>query len=143
MANFYGTFRTNYFHVKDETKFRDLMTHVTGTEDSVDFWEKKDGDGSTMFAFGAYGTIPGIESLDEDGDTDVDYEGFLDALRDCVADGDAIIMTEVGNEKLRYVSGIATVITSSDIEVLNLMDVAVKKARDMLGDTQWKTQCEY
>lgn len=33
MANYCCTIRTNYFHVKDETKFRSLMEQVYGSED--------------------------------------------------------------------------------------------------------------
>ena len=35
MANYYGTVRTNYFHVKDEEQFRALMAKTAGDEDGL------------------------------------------------------------------------------------------------------------
>lgn len=68
MANYCCTIRTNYFHVKDETKFRSLMEQVYGSEDTIEVWEKRDDGGSTMFGFGCYGGIAGIRDTDEDDD---------------------------------------------------------------------------
>ena len=41
MANYSCVIRTNYFHVKDEEKFKDLMGHAVGNADSVMLWEEK------------------------------------------------------------------------------------------------------
>ena len=108
MANYCCTIRTNYFHVKDEDKFRDLMSRVYGCEDSIHLWEEKDSDGKAVFGFGVYGGIAGLRNAQEDEDDDVDessYDEFIDGLQSCVADNDAIIIMEAGNEKMRYVVG--------------------------------------
>ena len=47
MANYECVIRTNYFHVKDEDQFRALMDVVSA--DSLEFWEKKDENGSPVF----------------------------------------------------------------------------------------------
>lgn len=42
MANYLCSVRTNYFHVKDEDEFRELMSRVYGSEDNIDLWQKTD-----------------------------------------------------------------------------------------------------
>lgn len=59
MANYCCTIRTNYFHVKDPEKFRELMDKVYG-EFEVEVWERNDENGNPMFAFGSYGGIGGV-----------------------------------------------------------------------------------
>lgn len=146
MANYCCAIRTNYFHVKDEEKFRDLMSRVYGSEDSVDLWEEKDLDGKPVFGFGVYGGIAGLRNAQEDEDDDASessYDEFIDGLQACVADDDAIIIMEAGNEKLRYVIGSATIITSEDYSHIDVMGAAVYRAAKMLGNMEWQTKCSY
>ena len=149
MANYYSTVRTNYFHVNDEEKFRNVMRRVYGCEDTVELWEEKDKDGKTVFGFGAYGGISGLQTAPKDEGEDpyylddVSYDDFLDALQECVADNDAIIILESGSEKMRYVVGAATVITSKESQYLNITDLAVEAASKMLQNPNWKTVCDY
>lgn len=146
MANYCCTIRTNYFHVKDEEKFRVLMNRVYGSEDTIELWEEKDKAGNTVFGFGTYGGISGVKNAKEDYDEDVDetaYDEFIDGLQECVADDDAIIILESGNEKLRYVIGSATIITSKDYKYLDIAAVASQEAAEMLGRPNWRTRCEY
>ena len=151
MANYYSTVRTNYFHVKDAEKFRGVMRRVCGSEDTVELWEETDVDGGLVFGFGTYGGISGIlpasESASEDDAysylDDCSYDDFLDALQECVAESDAIIILESGSEKMRYVVGAATVITSKEIRYLDITDLAVKAASEMLGNPNWVTVCDY
>ena len=53
MANYDSAVRTNYFHVKDEAEFRDLMSRAYGTEDSIELWERTDlqGKKNSVLAF--------------------------------------------------------------------------------------------
>jgi hypothetical protein len=146
MANYCCTIRTNYFHVKDEDKFRDLMGRVYGCEDSVELWEEKDSDGKTVFGFGVYGGISGLRNAQEDEDDDIDessYDEFIDGLQECVADNDAIIIMEAGNEKMRYVVGSASIITSKEFQYMDIADLATRKAAELLGNTDWSTKCSY
>lgn len=144
MANYCCAIRTNYFHVKDDEAFRTLMNRVYGCEDSVELWEKKDKDGRTVFGFGVYGGISGLKDSDDDDiDDDSSYEDFIDSLQESVADDDAIIILESGNEKLRCVIGSATIITSSGYKYLDIINLATKQAGEMLNNPAWKTQCGY
>lgn len=151
MANYESTVRTNYFHVKDAEKFRAVMRRVYGYEDAVELWEEKDKGGGPVFGFGVYGGISGIlpdlESGNDGGDNyDPDgcsYDDFLEALQQCVADDDAVIILESGNEKMRYVVGAATIITAKEIRYLDITDLAVEEASKMLGNPGWETVCDY
>lgn len=143
MANYYCTIRTNYFHVKDEEKFRALMDRVYGTEDDVKLFESHDENGNPVFGFGTYGAIAGVRDSKYEEDDETSYDEFLDGLQECVADDDAVIILESGNEKLRYVIGTATIITSSDYGSLDMTFLASEKAAEMLGNPNWQTRCEY
>lgn len=143
MANYCCTTRTNYFHVKDRDAFLDFMSRVYGSEDSVDLWEEKDENGNAVFGFGVYGGISGVADSDDEDIDDSCYDDFIKGLQECVADDDAIIIFESGNEKMRYVVGSAEIITSSSCEYMNIEDIAVKKASEMLKNKSWDTKCCY
>ncbi len=146
MANYCCTIRTNYFHVKDEVKFRELMNRVYGCEDTVELFEEKDSNGKTIFGFGTYGGIAGLANASEDEEEfcdDTAYDEFINGLQECVADDDAVIILEAGNEKLRYVIGSATIITSVTYEYLDITSLAIDKAAELLGNPKWATKCEY
>ena len=146
MANYHCTIRTNYFHVKDEEAFRELMSRAYGSEDNLQLFESADKNGKTVFGFGVYGGIAGVRNADADEDDDVDdtaYDKFIAELQKCIADDDAIIILESGNEKLRYIVGSATIITSNDHSYLDITSIASKKAAKMLNNPEWQTKCEY
>ena len=149
MANYCCATRTNYFHVKDRDKFIELMDRVYGCEDSVDVWEDKDEEGKTVFGFGLYSGIAGLrdDNMDvEDEDIEDecgDYDKFIEGLQECVADDDAVIIFEAGNEKLRYVIGAAEIITSKEYKRIGIQEIASQMAAQILGNPSWKTKCYY
>ena len=146
MANYKCTARTNYFHVKDEAKFRELMSRVHGNEGCIDLWQETDNNGNCIFGFGAYGGIAGVFNDAHDEEMYVNefaYDEFISELQKNVADDDAIIIFEVGNEKLRYLVGSAIVITSKATDYLDLTYMAVQHAGSMLNNDDWQTVCEY
>lgn len=147
MANYNCVVRTNYFHVKDVEAFTRMMDQVVGSVDEVKLWEETDQDGNPVFAFGCYSEIEGLPNDtcedDEYGCIDDDsYEHFIDGLKKCIADNDAVIVMEAGNEKLRYVVGSAIIITSSDTKYLDITKLAVEEAGKMLG-TNFTTRVDY
>lgn len=143
MANYCCTIRTNYFHVKDEAEFRSLMEQVYGSEDSIEVWEKPDNGGSTMFGFGCYGGIAGIRDTDDDDLEETAFDRFLEKLQQCVAENDAVIILEAGNEKMRYVVGTALILTSKVCEFLDIAELAEKRAAELLAIPAWKTKLMY
>ena len=139
MANYYGFTRTNYFAVKDEEKFRQVVASCQASKENPEVWEEAV-DGQTLFAFGCYGSLSGLPCGDEE---ECDLGAFHSALQQVVADGHAIIITEVGYEKLRYLVGDCTVITSQEITYTNLSDIGLAKARQLLKNPQYNPVMEY
>lgn len=147
MANYICAIRTNYFHVKDPEQFKAFMARVCGTEDDIELWEEPDVDGNPTFAFGTEGGIAGLLPLDSDTneseDDDPDYSNFILGLQDLLADDDAVILLEIGREKLRYLVGRALILTKRHNEYLNIRDIAIAKACQLLGNPEWNTCIEY
>lgn len=154
MANYCCAVRTNYFRVKDADKFRKFMGRAMACEDSISVWEKDSGDGVKLYGFGCYSPILGVGPPDNSDnitdsemgdlmDGECDYEAFIEGLSEIVTDDDAIIIFESGNEKLRYVTGLAEIITSKETRSEDIETVAVKIASEMLGNPSWKTDMWY
>lgn len=142
MANYCCAIRTNYFRVRDPEKFKEFMMTVCA-EDRVDVWEKEV-DGTTLYGFGCYGSIYGVrENNDWEEDDDSSYDKFIDGLMSLVAEDDAIIIFESGNEKLRYVVGSAEIVTSKSYECVQIENVAIAIACNMIGNQNWSTSCCY
>jgi len=136
MANYYSYVRTNYFHVKDAESFRKFIANISSTEqDKVELLEEKDENGNLIFAFGCQGQPAYPE--------DESYEGITEALSELVADDDAIIITEIGHEKLCYLVGEARVITARGEKFVSISDLAIQTAREILNMPEWNTKNEY
>ena len=143
MANYECTIRTNYFHVKDEEAFRELVKGIV-SDYGIELFERNDSDGKKLFGFGSYGSLNGIRKDNEEDDDKYDEEEVLyQKLQSCVEEDDAIIILTAGNEKLRYVAGDAVCITHDKIEYLDLTRLAMAKAAEMLNDPLYSTVCEY
>lgn len=146
MANYECTIRTNYFHVNDEEAFRNLMLRVYGKESPVNVFTDTDANGATVFGFGTSGGIAGLKNAQCDDDDECDesaYDEFIDALKKLIAKDDACIIFEVGNEKLRYLTGAAHIITNDEERFINITDIAVKTAALMLQNPNFVTKCDY
>lgn len=136
MANYYAYVRTNYFHVNDAEDFKKFIATVSSSEGyKVELFEEKDKSGTPIFGFGCQGqpSFPDDES----------YEGIIEVLAGFVSDDDAIIITEVGHEKLNYLVGEARIITSKEIRYITISDLAIKTARKLLNKPDWETKNEY
>ena len=144
MVNYMGFTRTNYFSVTDAEKLRDIVDRIIW-DNSGSFLEE----GYGGYVFGCYGSINGLrnpkqEDCDsEDYDDDYNADDVYEALQEIVAPGDAIIITEVGYEKLRYLVGDTVVITRDAIEYINLRSAAMEAACKLLNNPQFDTQMEY
>lgn len=146
MANYNCTIRTNYFHVKDNEKFEEFMTHVYGED--LEVFHSTDSNGNKVYGFGGYGGIAGYFNKEEDYEDndeawDNAYDNFIDGLVTHVTEDDAILIFESGNEKLRYVVGSVAVITSKGYEYRDIRDVGMEMARQMLNNSDYTTRCEY
>lgn len=136
MAEYYGFTLTNYFAVKDEDRFKTALGRCAVCEDKINIFERTV-DGHKFFAFGCYSSLLGFPVSDSEDDTEYDLDEFYNDLQTVVADGDAIIITEVGHEKLRYLVGVCMIITQSGHSVVNLNDISLGKARELLKDNTY------
>lgn len=113
MANYYATARSNYFAVKNETAFREWAER-TGLRILQPDHHDKVADGVPRF-----GITPGdgddsgwptlLHNAETDDYDDINVAGQLSAH---LADDEVAVLMEVGNEKLRYVSGSAVAVNS-------------------------------
>ena len=201
MANYNCTYRTNYFRVTDEARYKKLISNLSGED--IECFEGDEHPG--LHGFGGFGSLgyrdvptvkewmsrpehekpavffeetcvngewllvpipdpdpevlgelyvyEAIEKYDENEihvckkksdvilDDDCMIE-FYQELQKILPDDEAMILMESGNEKLHYVTGFITVVTSKDIKFANMTDIALETARAMLG-TDFTTQLDY
>jgi len=154
MADYYAKVRTNYFSVTDEDKFHRLMEMCASNGGRVEvFSEKSAGDEPTKFGFYCDGSILGLLAPHDDEEPeDLNYEAcddehdmdlFYKFLQKLVTKDDAVIITEVGSEKMCYLFGVCVIITQSEIRVLDLQGMAMTEARVMLNNPDYTTQMDY
>ena len=141
MANYVSKCRTNYFAVMDVEKFTDIMKHLSG-DGEIDFYEHASDKGKYMFY--CDGVLNGYMNDPDDDDSIDDATGqMIKELQAILPDGEAIILTEAGSEKMNYISCVATIITNNTTGYVNLYDVALEKARTILGNPEYNTQLDY
>lgn len=133
MGNYSGVLRTNYFRVFDEDQFEDLMDKVE-VDDArgLEVTSVLDKDGERLYRFGGYGAIIGIPDASGNFGDDA-YDNFLQALQNYVAVDDAIIIMEIGHEKLNDVYASATIVTCDDTDFIDLQDISATRAADLLS----------
>jgi len=137
MANYYGKSRTNYFTVTDVEKFADIMKHLSG-EGEVAFYEHKTDKGKYMF-YCECNLIGYTADPDEDDSCDEAHDKMIEELQKILPDGEAIILTEAGSEKIKFISCTATIITNSKIKYVSLDGIALATAREMLQNPDYTT----
>lgn len=151
MANYNCATRTNYFEVKDAEALKSLIAKTHSGEDKISIFTRTDKEtGKTLYGFGCYSSIDGIPSPQKNekskelgDDLELDHELFVKELQKIVADDDAIIITEAGNEKLRYVCGDSTIITAKEVRTIDLKNAAKVAAKQMLNNKDWSSIMSY
>lgn len=141
MVKYNCTFRTSYFCVIDEEKYEEFKKHIVVWDDTngINFWHKRgdcmesdsikfDTNEKIRHAFGGYTQIRGyvedIEHYDSKlMDPSPDYDLFLQKLSEIVAPGSACIITEVGNNALRFIGATADIVTHKNHRTLKLQDI--------------------
>jgi len=142
MAKYVGFTRTNYFSVTDVYMFRQVIDNSYCSSGDIDIFEESV-NGSVKYAFGCYGSICGTRELLDDNDDEGDYDVFITELQSIIPDGEAIIITEVGYENLRCLTGHSHVITKSNDAFVNLGNKALEEARVLLNNPDYDTKMEY
>ena len=141
MANYSATVRTNYFSVKDETAFRNLIEASRAAEDQLNLFEQNQEDGNMKFGFGCQSYILGAPDPSDNNSLNTEY--LYECLQGLVPDDDAIIITEIGSEKLRYVTAFSTVITKDKIQTIDISTIALDLARKLLNNPDYYTKMDY
>jgi len=145
MANWYGVTRTNYFHVKDEQRYKELFQGLD-CEDTIEDFTDERGHG-----FGGYGDIAWYPPVDDNGnligsdeyENDGDWWNFLCELSDILADGSPFVSITVGHEKLRYLTGIMYIVfPGEEPKSMSLDGIARDMCREKLGD-DFVLECTY
>ncbi len=137
MANYTATARSNYFAVKDATAFeawckkRNLETWLGTGGNAARYAITPDEMSDT-------GGWP--EDCDDDGDQ---IEDLCEALAGHLADGEVAVLSEIGNEKLRYLIGTATAVHASGKRVdISLCEI-YSRASDAFGGDAAMTEVNY
>jgi len=145
MANYNAFTRSNYFKVTDVERMKELVASCACGEDELQLFERDDGDDGKTFGFGCYGSISGLEVPGEDPDENPEYEfdPFAAELQKILCDGDAIIITEIGYEKLRYLVGYSIIITKTEIRTVDIRTESLDAVKEMLGNPDFTTVTEY
>jgi hypothetical protein len=150
MANYYAKTRTNYFSVTDVEKFKGIIAQCGGADEIVIFDERQE-DSSMKYGFFCDGSISGLPDKaddysadnEEDNDCDYSFDALCKALQSVLPENEAILITEVGYEKMRYLVGICTVITPKDYRCVDIKSESLKLAITMLNNPDFKTKMEY
>lgn len=166
MANWYGMTRSNYVRVKDPEQFRKYV----GVFDAYVI-DRVDADGVGRFGFVTEddcGDVPSRSTWDDDDDEEIvaelkdalgpDYHDLIDEtysgeedqvsvleyIGHTLADGEVMTVFSAGNEKARYVTGNAWVITSDgEIKHISLDDAVEAAIREMGHDPRKVTDAAY
>lgn len=124
MANFTATARTNYFEVTDESAFREALADLPELEIVT-----RDHDATRQVAILAHtedGGWPSWEpgAPDDDGDDEDVPLDLPGRIAPHLKGRSIAVLFEVGNEKLRYVSGHAVAVNSSgEVVHVDLCDI--------------------
>lgn len=122
MANYVGTFRSNYFGVKDADAFQQFCE-----KHNLEFIEKDSRYGFLMHPDTEGGfSISGWDSEAEE-ETDI-----LTEIAEHLATDQVAIIIEVGQEKMRYLVGHAWLVNADgEQKFLDLTDLALEAAKTL------------
>ena len=128
MSNYIAVGRTNYFRVTNEKRYNELFENISANDGKWDYSQKAP-NGDILHCFACEG---GLDYREPDSyDSEIDY--FISELQKILPENEAVIYTEGGHEKHRYVIGFSLVITSKTVDWLQLPELALDVAKNHLG----------
>lgn len=132
--------RTNYFAVKDKEAFAKLVNNlVTDGNDKAKLVENSQGEVGFVCSDSVYGLKLPTDPDDEDErDYDAMESEMVKQIQALIKSGHACIITDITYENLRFLNGTAMIITQDKFEVLNLRNLALERARDMLDISNYE-----
>ena len=140
MANYYGQFRSNYFHVKDVEAFKAWADRVDVRvlkKETNQMWMVCSSDMSDSGGIPDTEDLPTGTATKPPGWTDEEFADefrqfdFLKELSQHLAKYEIAIVMETGSEKLRYLHGWAGAINSEgkrlEVSISDIYKKAIKK----------------
>ncbi len=123
MANYYTYSKTNYFRVTDSEELKRIVKTLPDAE--VD--EVADG----RFCIYSYDSL--TEAYDEHGEV---LECCpLTMIANVLPDDEAVVILEIGHEKLRYLHAGVIIVTNKGIKYLSFLESTKDAIMDMLNVT--------
>ena len=142
MANAVYWTRTNYFRVTDEERYQYLLAGIEKACGEVeDACQERHG--IKYHAFLVEDDLDYLEtdSDPEPGEYNVDY--LLDEFQKIIPPDEALLIKTIGHEKFCYLIGSVYIVTTQNIEYVEIGDAGKEKAREMLGNPNWDTEQNY
>lgn len=157
MANTICKTRTNYASVTNESELRRIIgLCVTTDGDDINVITKTDKSGETRFGFYVESDISGylldengniVDPKNYDADDETEYETsfdrFIEDLQKVIVPGDALIITSISYEKMRWLAGNFIVVTHDNIKFVDMSDIALETTREILDNPDWCTEMYY
>lgn len=157
MANSVYKIRTNYVNITDENEFRRIIgLCTTSNGDNIEVITKMDRDNKIHFGFYVEDDIEGylideddniVDPCSDDFDDEMDYETsfdrFIEDLQKVIAPDDALIITIIAYEKMRWLTSQFIIVTHNDVKHMDMSDLALETTRKMLGNSDWRTEMYY
>ena len=151
MAKYNCVTRSSYFYVTDEFKYEKFRQHIVvrDSDERIEFWhklgDKTESDsvyaGKNMkHAFGGYTQILGYVQYIDHYYSQLfyptpEYMLFLDKLSKIIAPKSACIITEVGNNALRYLGEEVSIVKHNNYEILVLNEIIKNRLSNKKGIT--------
>lgn len=140
MSEYGAACRTNWFHVTDPERLRRLIASVRTLQGNpIMLWKSKDKLQRDVYAFGGYGTIADVYSCASENEDDFEYGPFITDLSEILTDDEAVVISEIGNDKLQYIVAYAVVVTKYEIRTVDLFNASVQEAEEMLCEAMYAT----
>ena len=118
MANFEEKVTSNFFKVKDSKLFINEIE-----EKQIEcFFERKYND-DEKFAIVSY---DGLMTVDENGE-DFEYDDFIKLIQNHIYDDEIVVIKSIGNEKLRYLTADATIVSKEKVEYIEFGKIIKNK----------------
>ena len=118
MANFEEKVTSNFFKVKDSKLFINEIE-----EKQIEcFFERKYND-NERFAIASY---DGLMTVDKYGE-DFEYDDFIKLIQNHIYDDEIVVIKSIGNEKLRYLTADATIVSKEKVEYIEFGKIIKNK----------------
>jgi len=132
MADYLTVARSNYFKVKSPTAFEEMLERFglgpAGKGRFAEFEYHRDDSGAYCVFGQGVNTSINLDLFDNNDDIVVDSKGnevtLFIKIQKHLAKGVKAVFEEVGYEKCRYVVGYVAVITSKEVRIKSLDDIA-------------------